>query len=52
MLLTLIVFIGYDILAGMVRTFVKNYPKRMVRIQQLFGIAFIAFAVHLGVSSL
>lgn len=52
MLLTLIVFVGYGILSGLVSTFIKNCPKKLLRIQQLFGLTFIAFAVHLGVSSL
>ena len=52
MLLTLIVFIGYGILAGFVSILIKNYPKRLIRIQQLFGLTFIAFAIHLGASLL
>lgn len=52
MFLTLIVFIGYGVLAGLVSTLIKNYPKRLLRIQQLFGLTFIAFAIQLSVSSL
>ena len=51
MFLTLIVFIGYGVLAGLVSTLMKNHPKRLLRIQQLFGLTFIAFAAHLGASS-
>lgn len=51
MLLTLIVFTGYGILAGLVSTFLKDHPKKMLQIQRLFGITFIAFAIHLGISS-
>jgi len=46
------VFIGYGILAGLASALIQNHPKRLLRIQQLFGLTFIAFAVHLGVSSL
>lgn len=52
MLFTLIVFTGYGILAGLISTFIKNHPKRLLRMQQLFGLTFIAFAIHLGISSM
>lgn len=52
MLLTLTVFVGYGILAGLVSAFIKKCPKKLLRIQQLFGLTFIAFAIHLCVSSL
>lgn len=52
MLLTFIIFIGYGALAGSVSTLIMNAPKMLVRIQQLFGLIFIAFAIHLGISSI
>jgi len=52
MLLTFIVFVVYGILAGSISSFIINSPKRLMRIQKLFGITFIAFAIQLGISSL
>ncbi len=52
MLLTFIVFAGYGILAGSISSFITNCPKRLMRIQKLFGIIFVAFAIQLGISSL
>ncbi|WP_088226787.1 LysE family translocator [Desulfosporosinus sp. FKB] len=52
MLLTFIVFVGYGILAGSMKTFVAKSPKRLQGINQLFGIIFIVFAIKLAASSL
>nr|WP_320023983.1 LysE family translocator [uncultured Acetobacterium sp.] len=48
MLLTLIVFILYGILAGSFSVFLKQSPKTFLRIQQGFGAIFIVFAVQLA----
>ncbi|AFM41103.1 putative threonine efflux protein [Desulfosporosinus acidiphilus SJ4] len=52
MLLTFIVFAGYGILAGSVKTIVAKSPKRLQGISQVFGIIFIVFAINLAASSL
>ncbi|WP_088186719.1 LysE family translocator [Desulfosporosinus sp. FKA] len=51
MLLTFLVFVGYGILAGSMKTFVAKSPKRLQGISQLFGIIFIVFAINLAASS-
>lgn len=48
MLLTLIVFILYGILAGSFSVFLKQSPQIFLRIQQAFGAIFIVFAVQLA----
>lgn len=52
MLLTFVVFVGYGVLAGSISSFLTRSPKRLMRIQQLFGIIFVTFAIQLGISSL
>lgn len=52
MLLTLIVFIGYGILAGMTSQFLEKHPKGIIMMQRVFGGIFIIFAIQLGVSAL
>lgn len=52
MLLTFVVFAGYGLLAGAVSSLIMESPKRLMRIQRLFGAVFIAFAIRLGFSSL
>ena len=52
MFITLIVFIGYGMLAGLMKSFFVNSPKRVQSIQNIFGIIFIIFAVKLSTSSM
>lgn len=52
MFITLIVFIGYGLLAGFMKSFLVNSPKRVKSIQNVFGIIFIIFAVKLSLSSM
>lgn len=52
MLLTLLVFIGYGLLAGITNQFFINSPKRISVIQKLFAIVFILFAIRLASSSI
>lgn len=52
MLLTLLVFIGYGLLAGVTNGFFKNSPKRLSLIQKLFAFVFIAFAFQLAFCSI
>lgn len=52
MLLTLIVFIGYGILAGSAKTFIEKSPRTTSILQKCFGLIFIAFAFQLGFSSI
>ncbi len=52
MLLTLLVFIGYGLLAGTTNKFFENSPKRISLIQKLFALIFIVFAVQLAFSSI
>jgi threonine/homoserine/homoserine lactone efflux protein len=52
MLLTLIVFIGYGILAGSAKIFIEKSPHIMSILQKCFGIIFVIFSIQLGVSSI
>lgn len=52
MILTFLVFVIYGILAGSMKGLITKSPKRLQRIQQLFGIIFIAFAINLATCSL
>lgn len=52
MLLTLIVFIGYGILAGSAKTFIEKSPRATNILQKCFGLIFIVFAYQLGFSSI
>lgn len=47
MSVTFFVFGAYGVLAGFVKTILWNSPKRIHRLQQLFGLIFIAFALKL-----
>lgn len=51
MILTLFVFIGYGLLAGVAKKFLVGSPRVNIT-QKLFGIIFITFAVQLALSSL
>ncbi|MBC3798392.1 LysE family translocator [Acetobacterium tundrae] len=48
MLLTLIIFMLYGILAGSFSELLKHSPKICLRIQQIFGAVFIIFAMQLA----
>ncbi len=50
MILTLLVFIGYGLLAGVTNKFFINSPKRISLLQKIFGIIFIVFAIQLAFS--
>jgi threonine/homoserine/homoserine lactone efflux protein len=52
MLLTLLVFTGYGLLAGVTNQFFINSPKRLSIIQKVFAIVFITFAIQLAFSSI
>lgn len=52
MILTLLVFIGYGLLAGTTNKFFINSPKRISILQKIFGIIFIIFAIQLALSSI
>jgi threonine/homoserine/homoserine lactone efflux protein len=52
MILTLLVFIGYGLLAGITNKFFINSPKRISLLQKIFGIIFIVFAIQLAFSSI
>lgn len=52
MLLTLIVFIGYGLLAGSTQKLIKKSPRAMNILQKCFGLIFVVFAIQLGVSSI
>jgi len=52
MILTLLVFIGYGLLAGVTNKFFINSPKRISLLQKIFGIIFIVFAIQLAFSSI
>ncbi len=52
MLITLLVFIGYGLLAGMTNRFFVNSPKRISLIQNAFGVIFMVFAIQLSFSSI
>ncbi|WP_297430255.1 LysE family translocator [Clostridium sp.] len=50
MILTLLVFMGYGLLAGLTNKFFINSPKRISILQKIFGIVFIIFAIQLALS--
>jgi threonine/homoserine/homoserine lactone efflux protein len=52
MLLTLLVFIGYGLLAGITNKIFINSPKRISLIQKFFAVIFIVFAIQLAFSSI
>lgn len=52
MLLTLVVFIGYGILAGTAKKLIIRSPKKMNLLEKFFGIIFVIFAVQLALSPL
>ena len=52
MLLTLIVFIGYGILAGSAKKLIEKSPYTTNILQKCFGLIFIFFAIQLGFSSI
>jgi len=52
MMLTFLVFVLYGMLAGSMKRAITKSPKRLQRIQQLFGIIFITFAINLAMSSI
>lgn len=47
MAVTFIVFGAYGFLAGFIKTVFRNSSDRLVRVQRLFGLIFIAFALNL-----
>jgi|LGOV01.1.fsa_nt_gb threonine/homoserine/homoserine lactone efflux protein len=47
MVLTFIIFAIYGQLSGIFNQFVKEQPKRIINIQRIFGMLFIAFALKL-----
>lgn len=48
MLMTLLVFIGYGLLANQVRDYVSGSPKLMPRVQKVFAGLFVALGVKLA----
>ncbi|WP_234121244.1 LysE family translocator [Clostridium hydrogenum] len=52
MIITLLVFIGYGLLAGLTNKFFKDSPKNVCILQKIFGIIFIIFAIKLAFSSI
>lgn len=48
MILTLLVFIAYGLLAGVTNKFFIYFPKRISLLQKIFGIIFIVFAIQLA----
>lgn len=52
MFITLIVFIAYGLLAGLMKSFLVNSSKRVKYLQNIFGIIFIIFAIKLSISSM
>ena len=52
MLLTFLVFSAYAILSGLSASLIGQFPKRILHIQQIFGIVFIAFAAKLIFSTM
>ncbi len=52
MLVTLIVFIGYGVLAGAARQLIIGKPKLLALIQKSFGLIFIWFALSLAVGTM
>lgn len=51
MLVTLVVFIGYGVLAAAVRTHVVSRPRVMAWIRRTFAVAFVALGARLAVAS-
>jgi len=51
MLVTLIVFIGYGVLAAAVRTHVVSRPRVMAWIRRTFAVAFVALGARLALAS-
>lgn len=52
MILTLLVFIVYGLLAGITNNFFMNSPKRISMLQKIFGIIFVIFSIQLALSSM
>lgn len=50
MLLTLVVFIGYGVLAGTAKALLTDSPKKVSIMQKSFGVLFIGFAAKLGLT--
>lgn len=51
MLLTLVVFVGYGILAGVAKAWICSSPGRITALHRCFGAVFIGFAVKLAFES-
>jgi threonine/homoserine/homoserine lactone efflux protein len=51
MLVTLVVFIGYGVLAASVRTHVVSRPRVMAWIRRTFAVAFVALGARLALAS-
>jgi len=51
MLVTLVVFIGYGVLAAAVRTHVVSRPRVMAWIRRTFAVAFVALGARLALAS-
>jgi threonine/homoserine/homoserine lactone efflux protein len=51
MLVTLVVFIGYGILAAAVRTHVVSRPRAMAWIRRTFALAFVALGARLALAT-
>jgi threonine/homoserine/homoserine lactone efflux protein len=51
MVLTLLVFIGYGVLAGTAKALFIGSPKRISILQKCFGAVFVGFAVKLALAS-
>lgn len=52
MLLTLLVFIGYGILAGSAKKLIEKSARTTCILQKCFGLTFVIFAIQLGFSSI
>lgn len=52
MFITLLVFIGYGLLAGITNKFFINSPQKLSLLQKIFGIIFIIFAIQLAFTSI
>jgi threonine/homoserine/homoserine lactone efflux protein len=48
MLITLVVFVGYGVLANKVRYYVSQSPRMIQRIQRMFAGLFVALGVKLA----
>jgi len=51
MLVTLVVFVGYGVLAASVRTHVVSRPRVMAWIRRTFAVAFVALGARLALAS-